>query len=144
MTVQSFEYPANCWKCFEKLKIGSCHPNLFFSNHILHFWLQLLSQSCDARIEEHPNRKATGKLNKKYPTTQSAKIIKIKRICLRKVQILIEDLREVIKNIATGETSPAITPYHTYHFSISTSLTFIISKLQSQNDFHHLITFITR
>ena len=48
------------------------------------------------------------------------------------------------KNIATGETSPAITPYHTYHFSISTSLTFITSKLPSQDDFHHLITFTTR
>ena len=42
------------------------------------------------------------------------------------------------------ETSPAITPYHTYHFSISTSLTFITSKLPSQDDFHHLITFTTR
>ena len=53
-------------------------------------------------------------------------------------------LREVIKkNIATGETSPAITPYHTYHISISTSLTFITSKLPSQDDFHHLMTFIT-
>ena len=48
------------------------------------------------------------------------------------------------RNIATGETSPAITPYHTYHFSISTPLTFIISKLPSQNDFHHFITFTTR
>ena len=47
-------------------------------------------------------------------------------------------------NIATGETSPASTPYHTYHFSISTSLTFITSKLPSQDDFHHLITFTTR
>ena len=28
------------------------------------------------------------------------------------------------QNIATGEKSPAITPYHTYHFSISSSLTF--------------------
>ena len=41
------------------------------------------------------------------------------------------------KNIATGETSPAITPYHTYHFCISTSLTFITSKLPSKDDFHH-------
>ena len=49
-----------------------------------------------------------------------------------------------LENIATGETSPAITPYHTYHFSISTSLTFITSKLPSQDDFHHLITFTTR
>ena len=49
-----------------------------------------------------------------------------------------------VENIATGETSPAITPYHTYHFSISTSLTFITSKLPSQDDFHHLITFTTR
>ena len=48
------------------------------------------------------------------------------------------------ENIATGETSPAITPYHTYHFSISTSLTFINSKLPSQDDFNHLITFTTR
>ena len=48
------------------------------------------------------------------------------------------------KNIATGETSPAITPYHIYHFSISTFLTFITSKLPSQDDFHHLITFTTR
>ena len=48
------------------------------------------------------------------------------------------------RNIATGETSPAITPYHTYHFSISTSLTFITNKLLSQDDFHHLITFTTR
>ena len=47
------------------------------------------------------------------------------------------------KNIATGKTSPAITPYHTYHFSISNSLTFITSKLPSQDDFHHLITFTT-
>ena len=47
-------------------------------------------------------------------------------------------------NITTGERSPAITPYHTYHFSISTSLTFITSKLPSQDDFHHLITFTTR
>ena len=37
-----------------------------------------------------------------------------------------------------------ITPYHTYHFSISTSLIFITSKLPSQDDFHHLITFTTR
>ena len=48
------------------------------------------------------------------------------------------------KNIATGETSPAITPYHTYHFSISTSFTFITSKVPSQDDFHHLMTFITK
>ena len=48
-----------------------------------------------------------------------------------------------VKNIATGETSPAITPYHTYHFSISTSLTFITNKLPSKDDFHHLITFTT-
>ena len=47
-------------------------------------------------------------------------------------------------NIATGETSPAITPYHTYHFSISTSLTFITSKLPSLNNIQHLITFTTR
>ena len=47
-------------------------------------------------------------------------------------------------NIAKGETSPAITPYHTYHFFISTSLTFITSKLPSQDDLHHLITFTTR
>ena len=53
-------------------------------------------------------------------------------------------MRKFTTNIATGETSPAITPYHTYHFSISTPLTFIISKLQSQNDFHHFITFTTR
>ena len=48
------------------------------------------------------------------------------------------------KNIATGETSPAITPYHTYHFSISTFLTIITSKLPSHDDFHHLITLTTR
>ena len=53
-------------------------------------------------------------------------------------------LKTTKKNIATGETSPAITPYYTYHFSISTSLTFITSKLPSQDDFHHLITFTTR
>ena len=53
-------------------------------------------------------------------------------------------LVEINTNIATGETSPAITPYHTYHFPISTSLTFITSKLPSQDDFHHLITFATR
>ena len=47
-------------------------------------------------------------------------------------------------NIATGETSPAITPYHTYHFSISTSFTFITRKLPPQDDFHHFITFTTR
>ena len=47
-------------------------------------------------------------------------------------------------NIATGETSPAITPHHSYHFSMSTSLSFITSKLPSQDDYHHLITFTTR
>ena len=51
---------------------------------------------------------------------------------------------ESITNIATGETSPAITPYHYYPFSLSTSLTFITSKLPSQDDFHHLLTFTTR
>ena len=37
-----------------------------------------------------------------------------------------------LKNIATGETSPAITPHHNYHFSMSTSLSLITRKLPSQ------------
>ena len=49
-----------------------------------------------------------------------------------------------IRNIATGETSPAITPFHTYHFSILTSLTSIISKLPSLDKFPHYLTCITR
>ena len=49
-----------------------------------------------------------------------------------------------LKNIATGETSPAITPHHNYHFSMSTSLSLITRKLPSQDDYHHLIFLTTR
>ena len=60
------------------------------------------------------------------------------RIFLRRHLEFDSDFAQISgQNIATGETSPAITPYHTYHFSISTSLTFITSKLPSQDDFYH-------
>ena len=53
-------------------------------------------------------------------------------------------VREVIKKQANCHQPSLlitpITPYHTYHFSILTSLTFITSKLPSQDNFHHLIT----
>ena len=51
----------------------------------------------------------------------------------------------IVKNIATGETSQAITIFHfsdnpNFHHKI----TFITSYLLSLANFHHKITFITR
>ena len=53
-----------------------------------------------------------------------------------------------IINIATGETSPAITPFHFFgDFNFSYfyhQITLIKRKLSSQGNFFHLINFITR
>ena len=58
---QSFENPSNCYKCFEKLKIGPCHLNLLY--HILYFWLQLSHNLVTLGLKDIP----TWKLNNNYP-----------------------------------------------------------------------------